>query len=99
MHRSTGLCRVIGIGYPEFGGVKGEDPCYILEIQRNKGKMYTPVESEGNILRPAMSYAQAEELIRHLQGIEVISEETDKLREAAYRQALHEEVYHCGSQV
>ena len=93
MHRSNGLCRVIGTGYPEFGGEKGETLCYILESQRNKGKMYTPVESGENILRSVMSYAQAEELIGHLRGIEVISEENDKLREAAYRQALHEEGY------
>ena len=93
MHRSNGLCRVIGTGYPEFGGEKGENLCYILESQRNKGKMYTPVESGESILRPVMSYTQAEELIGHLQGIELIAEENDKLREAAFRKALHEEGY------
>ena len=93
MHRSNGLCRVIGTGYPEFGGEKGENLCYILESQRNKGRMYTPVESGESILRPVMSYAQAEELVGHLQGIELIAEENDKLREAAYRRALHEEGY------
>ena len=93
MHRSNGLCRVIGTGYPEFGGVKGDSLCYILENQRNKGKMYTPVENGESILRPVMNLEQAEELVAHLQGIELITEENDKLREVAYRKALHEEGY------
>lgn len=93
IHRSNGLCRVIGTGYPEFNGIKGDALCYILENQRNRGTLYTPVECCENILRPVMSLEQAEELVSHLQGIELIAEENDKLREIAYRKALHEEGY------
>lgn len=93
MHRSNGLCRVVGTGYPEFGGIKGAQLCYILENQRNKGKLYTPVETCSDILRPVMNLEQAEALVTHLPGIELIAEENDKLRELAYRKALHEEGY------
>ena len=93
IHRSNGLCRVIGTGYPEFGGTKGSSICYILENQRSKGKLYTPMEGCDKILRPVMDREQAEELVCHLPGIEIIAEENEKLREAAYRKALHEEGY------
>lgn len=93
MHRNNGLCKVIGTGYPEFAGMKSDSICYILENQRSKGKLYTPIESCDKILRPVMDMAQAEELVNRLPGIEVITEENDKLREAAYRKALHEEGY------
>jgi len=93
IHRSNGLCRVIGTGYPEFGGVKSSSICYILENQRNKGRLYTPVENGETILRPVMNIEQAEELVGHLRSIEVIAEDNEKLREQAYRKALHEEGY------
>lgn len=93
IHRSNGLCRVIGTGYPEFGGMKGSSICYILENQRSKGKLYTPMEGCDKILRPVMDREQAEELVSHLRSIEVIEEDNEKLREQAYRKALHEEGY------
>ncbi len=91
IHRSNGLCRVIGTGYPEFDGIKGSSICYILENQRNKGRLYTPVENCDQILRPVMNLEQAEKLVGQLPGIEIIAEDNDKLRELAYRKALHEE--------
>lgn len=93
IHRSNGLCRVIGTGYPEFGGMKSSSICYILENQRSKGKLYTPMEGCDKILRPVMDREQAEELVSHLRSIEVIAEDNEKLRELAYRKALHEEGY------
>ena len=83
IHRSNGLCRVIGTGYPEFGGVKSSSICYILENQRNKGRLYTPVENGETILRPVMNIEQSEELVGHLRSIEVIAEDNEKLREQA----------------
>lgn len=93
IHRNSGLCRVIGTGYPEFDGRKGGELCYILESQRSKGRLYTPIEGCGGVLRPVMDMEQAEELVGRLPGIEPIAEENDKLLEAAYRKALHEEGY------
>ena len=68
IHRSNGLCRVIGTGYPEFGGMKGSSICYILENQRSKGKLYTPMEGCDKILRPVMDRQQAEELVSTRSG-------------------------------
>ena len=51
------------------------------------------MENGETILRPVMNIEQAEELVGHLRSIEVIAEDNEKLREQAYRKALHEEGY------
>ena len=64
-----GLCRVTAVGTPDISGISGEKSYYTLTPLYRDGTIFIPVDTSV-FMRPAMSRAEAEELIRSLPQVE-----------------------------
>lgn len=70
VYRSTGVCRVDGIGFPaDFPAAAQGVQYYYLTPVRGAGTIYIPVDSKV-FMRPVISRAQALELIASIPSIE-----------------------------
>ena len=69
MYGSTGVCRVVKIGRPDFSESE-ERLYYFLEPLYQTGVIYAPVDSEAVSMRPVISADEASAMLDRLDGIE-----------------------------
>ena len=88
-HSSNGLCRVEEITRLEMAGADKDRLYYKIIPADGRGSViYTPVDNPKVEMRPAMTRAQAEQLIHELPLIEEMEVPDEKHREQLYKEAL-----------
>ena len=89
IYGGEGVCRVEAIGPLELHGVKDEKEYYTLAPLYREGKIYAPVDT--NIfMRPVISRAEAEELVRTIPDIQALAhtDRNPRLLGECYQQML-----------
>lgn len=69
IYGGEGVCRVEAVGPLAMSGIKGSKHYYTLAPLYREGKIYAPVDTNV-FMRPILSRAEAEELIRHIPDIQ-----------------------------
>lgn len=69
VYGGEGVCRVEAVGPITMSGEKSDKPYYTLAPLYRMGKIFTPVDT-AVLMRPVLSKAEAEELIRKIPDIE-----------------------------
>lgn len=90
VYGSAGVCEVVEIGPLNLDGISKDRLYYTLNpVYSEKSVIYTPVDNQKVIMRPVITRAEADELVRGIESIEVMALKNDKTREEAFKQALH----------
>ncbi len=75
----NGVCIVEDIGTPEFlASSKGKSYFVLRPVYNPAGKLYIPVETAEEKMRPAMTAQEANDLINDMPGIELLSIANEK---------------------
>ena len=69
IYGSTGVCRVVKIGLPEFSDDE-ERLYYFLEPLYQAGIIYAPVDNEAVSMRPVISADEASDMLDSIDGIQ-----------------------------
>ncbi len=69
VYGSTGVCRIVDIGTPQFHGVDKSQSYYTLKPVFGDGVIYCPVDNTRVFIRPVISREQAEKLIDAIPSI------------------------------
>lgn len=87
---SSGVCRIEDILHLDLPNTDQNRLYYLLIPVENKtSKLYVPVDTAEQSLRKALSEEEAWEVIRSIPETEEAWIANDKLREQAYKEALH----------
>ena len=85
----NGVCRVEGIGEPDFMWVeKGRQYYFLQPVYSQGSKVYIPVDHGDALMRRALGKQEADELIASIPDIEVITITNDKTCEEKYKECL-----------
>ena len=86
----VGICQVKGTTTMEMEGVPRDRLYYVLipDGKTESSTIYTPVDSNKQVLRSVMTKEEAEELIMSVPGIEELNIENEKLREEKYKECI-----------
>ena len=89
IYGGSGVCRVTGVGRPALSGLDRQRCYYTLSPLYGTETIYAPVDTKVP-MRPILSRAEAEKLIRALPGIRRLTIENGNLRLAArqYQEAF-----------
>lgn len=86
----NGVCRVENIFHPDLPGVDKDRLYYLLiPVESSHSKLYIPVDAPAATMRKALDEQSAWDVIRGVSEIEAAWIANDKLREQAYREAIH----------
>lgn len=89
IHPTGGICRVADIGPLAISGADKDKKYYFLVPLRERGgKVFVPVTTADDTIRKVMTDSQAWELIDAIPNIEEAVIESDKVREARYKEAI-----------
>lgn len=89
MKTSKGVCRIDDITHLEMSGVDKNKLYYVLTpVDGKKSTLYVSVDTADNNIRPAMTRAQADNVITSIPTIEEEWIENDKMREQLYKNAV-----------
>ncbi|MCI2056777.1 MAG: CarD family transcriptional regulator [Oscillibacter sp.] len=90
VYGSTGVCKVEGLGSPDYRGVDRERKYYLLNPLYQDGVIYTPVDGGKVPIRPVMSADDAHKLIDLIPSVhaEACHERTLQLLAQKYQTAL-----------
>lgn len=89
VHQSAGVCEIMDVATLDMEGAATDRLYYILRpcYQKNS-KVFIPVDREKTVLRAVMTGSEASDLIDNIPDIEELWIANDKLREAAYKEAM-----------
>ena len=82
-----GICEVVDVGHPGLRNLDREREYYTLSPLLDPSHLYIPVDKADSLIRPAMTRAEAEELIRRIPGMKV-NHSSDKTRLIRYKEAI-----------
>lgn len=85
---SDGLCQIVDITNPDFVSDSKKLYYQLVSASDPNGKIYVPVESAQDMMRPAMSSVQADELILQIPKIKESWIVSERERQNHYKQAL-----------
>ena len=89
IYGNTGVCKVMGVTKPQMSGVSDDRLFYELKpcFQRDS-RIMTPVENSKVPMRRILNEAEARQLIKEMPQIDLLSIESDKVREATYKECI-----------
>ena len=91
VYGNYGICVVKAIGSLEMDSVVKDRLYYTLEpLYTQKNTIYTPVDSEKNSLRRAITREEALELIDRIPQVETVWVPDEKRREERYREIMRQ---------
>lgn len=89
VYGSTGVCEVMDITTMDWEGVPKDRLYYVLHPYAQKeGRIFTPVDSQKNVIRRIISKKEADILIEDIPSIDEFKISNDKLREEKYKECL-----------
>lgn len=84
-----GVCRVEGVGKLQLTEASGDKEYYTLsKVYSRGGVLYVPADSEKIVMRPVISKEEAEELIGHMEEIDMLQIDNEKRKEEIFKQAF-----------
>lgn len=87
---NNGVCRIEDILHLDLPNADRNKLYYLLIPLENKNsKLYVPTDTAADNLRKALDAEQAWEIIRKIPEVEAAWITNDKLREQAYKEAIH----------
>ena len=87
---NNGVCRIDNIQHLDLPNTDKNRLYYLLvPIENKNAKLYVPTDTAAGTLRKALDEAQAWEVIRTIPEVEAAWITNDKLREQAYKEAIH----------
>ena len=90
IYGSNGVCRIEGIGQPDFTGVEKGTSYYMLRPVHAKGSViYSPIDNPRIAMRRIVTFEEAQELIDNIPYIDAIEESDRKILEAIYKKAIN----------
>jgi len=89
IYESAGICKVMDIKKIDIDGMSRDKLYYILEPLNMKGsKIMTPVEGNKSCMRSILTKEEANDLIHHIEEVELMWIPNEKQREENYKDAL-----------
>lgn len=89
IHGNNGICQITDITRLDITGSDKNRKYYILtSLHDSKNRIYSPVENEAN-MRGVLSKEEAKQLVESIPSIGELEINTDKEREAKYKEAVH----------
>ncbi|MBO5094731.1 MAG: CarD family transcriptional regulator [Lachnospiraceae bacterium] len=87
---NNGVCRIENILHPDLPGIDKNKLYYLLvPVESKHSKLYVPANAPENALRKALDEESAWEIINGIPDVEAAWIANDKLREQAYKEAIH----------
>lgn len=87
---NNGVCKIEDILHPDLPGIDKDKMYYLLiPIECSHSKLYVPVTAAENNLRKALTEEEAWDMINSIPDVEAAWIANDKLREQAYKEAIH----------
>lgn len=87
---NNGVCRIEDILHLDLPNADKDRLYYLLiPIENKNAKLYVPTDAGEDTLRRALNEEQAWEVIRKIPEVEAAWITNDKLREQAYKEAIH----------
>lgn len=88
IHTTGGICQIKNIAPLDIPGADKDRAYYLLNPIKNRAsKVFVPVDN-ASAIRPVMTSDEAWKLIDDIPSIEELEVETDKVREAKYKEAI-----------
>lgn len=89
VNANNGVCRIEDIVTMSMPKEKKKKECFlVVPVSARTSRLYVPVDSDKNQIRPIMTREEAEELIEDICSIEAAWIENDKTREQVYKDAI-----------
>lgn len=89
IYGSNGVCRVENIGSMEMQGIPSDRIYYTLvPVYEKKSKLFTPVDNAKVVMRPVLTEQEANDLINHMEEVQVFAIEDEKNRDLVFKEAL-----------
>jgi CarD family transcriptional regulator len=89
VHGRNGVCQVKDITHIDISGADKDQLYYTLvPVHSENSKIFYPVDSDKVVMRSIISKEEAENLVAHLDNIEPLWIENEKLRENSYKEAI-----------
>ena len=89
VHEGIGVCEVLDICEMALSGKGSEKKYYVLvPYGDDKGRTFTPIDSEKIRMRHVMTKEEIRELVGMIPEVDCIRENNDKLRAVKYKEAL-----------
>ena len=89
IYGSNGICRVQDVTTLDIPGVDKNRKYYLLKpVYTSASTVYTPVDTEGTLLRPALSKEEADSLIQSIPEIPLIPLASEKTLEKTYKEYM-----------
>ncbi len=88
-YASGGVCRITDICYAPLAGMPSDRQYYVLRsLHDPNGVIYVPVNSEAVFLRPLLSKAEAEALLREIPALPAFEEPNAKALRGRYIESM-----------
>ena len=89
IYGNTGVCEVMGVTKPQMAGVSDERLYYELKPRfQRESRIMTPVENSKVPMRRILNKTEAMQLINDMPNIDALRIESDKIREATYKECI-----------
>ena len=89
VYGNTGVCEVMGVTKPQMTGVSDERLYYELKPRfQRESRIMTPVENSKVPMRRILNKTEAMQLIKDMPHIDALRIESDKIREATYKECI-----------
>jgi CarD family transcriptional regulator len=90
VYGNDGVCKVEGIGKPDFAGVVNDKKYYMLKpVFCDNSTIYTPIDNSTVIMRRVMTSEEVRELIDSIPEISTIDESNHRALEGKYKEAIN----------
>lgn len=91
MYGSKGVCKILDVTTLKMDGISKDRLYYEMQpLDAAGSKIYTPVDHEKSkgVMRPVLTYREAQELLETIPDMELEWIRDDRAREADYREAI-----------
>ena len=89
VHRNSGICKVKAIApLPMEGGMEDTEYYFLIPVHGKGSEIFSPANDRNDNLRKVLSEKEAQELLHNIPELTDEPIESDKQREARYRDAI-----------
>ncbi len=89
MHESAGVCQVAAIEEMALQGRGSEKMYYLLQpVFQDGSQVITPIEGAKVRIRDVKSKEEIQELLNHVEELEVIHEKNDRIRQEKFKEEI-----------
>lgn len=89
VHGRNGVCKIEDITHIDISGADKESLYYVLvPMKSRQSKIFYPVDNNRVIMRGVITKNEADDLINHMEKIEPLWIDNDKIRENKYKEAI-----------